>query len=456
MNNVIKDRRKMILAIAIPIIIQNIVQHVMISTDRAFLGNLDAKYLASVGNVVVPYNTLLFCFFSLSVGLTVLIAQSIGAKDIRRAQKLGESSFVFNTLVSVGLFLFWQILGGTVLKAFGAKGEILRDAVTYVRILSISYILFGIEITVASILQGVGVTRPIMIFGIIKSVLNAFLAWVMVFGKLGLPAMGLEGAAWATTISSIVGALGLVAVIFFLKDILPFHLSPKEILQPNWKLYKDSLNVGLPSAMESLLWSSGQLVMTFLLNRIDGMAIGIFSVVQTIQMVGLFIYMGIAKAAMTMVGQYWGEESYDKARATGYQCMRMSLAITAFFGVIFLIFPEALARIFTKDTAVIDRAVPLIRWVALTIQFQAVNVITGHAIRGTGDTKWMLGSQIFGTTFVISLSSLLIFGLSWGLLGVYITVLLDEAVRGGINYLRFVSGENPFLRFITSKRVEEA
>ena len=75
----------------------------------------------------------------------------------------------------------------------------------------------------------------------------------------------------------------------------------------------------------------------------------------------------------------------------------------------FIGFPSYLAGLFTKDAAVIARAVPLLRLAGVYIQFQAVNVLMGHAIRGTGDTRWMMYSQIFGTVFVIGVSYLLIF-----------------------------------------------
>lgn len=453
--DIIKERRSLIMAIAIPIIIQSIIQHLMILTDRAFLGNLDSSYLSAIGNVMVPYTTLLFFFFSLSTGLTVLIAQNIGAKDIKRAQILGESSFLFSTLISTGMFLVWFLGGESILTLFGAEGTILRDAVVYVKILSISLIFLGIDVSVVAILQGVGVTRPIMIFGIVKSVLNIGLDWVMIFGKLGFPAMGLAGGAWATTISSVLGSLGILVTVLIMRGVLPFQLTWREMAKPNWMLYWASLKVGLPSGLESLLWSTGQMVMAWLLNRIDGMAIGIFSLVHGIQLLALFIYLGIAKAAMTLVGQYWGEKRPDKAIAVGMQCQRMSLMTTAFFGLLFMIFPKTLAGIFTSDPEVITRAIPLLRVAAITIQLQAVNVIMGHCIRGTGDTKWMMYSQIFGTSFVIGVSFLLIFGLSMGLMGMYLTVLLDELVRGGINYIRFASGKNPFRRFIPAWSASE-
>lgn len=448
----IRTRRVAIFAIAMPIIIQNIVQQVMLLTDRAFLGNLHSSYLAVIGNVMFPYNALMFFFFQMATGLVILIAQNVGAKNYTQAQNIGETSFIYSTILSSALFLVWFFGGETIFAFFGAKGAILRDAVAFVKILSISLIFLGVDVTAASILQGVGVTRPIMIFGIIKGLLNVVLDWVLIFGHLGFPAMGLLGAAYATMISSAVGSLGILVTVLLIRG-LPFRLSKRALLKPDWSLYWQTLCVGLPSGVEALLWYIGQLVLVRLLNQVDGMAIGIYSLVSSIQGIVFIIYIGFAKAAMTMVGHRYGEGDLPEARHTGIHCLKLTFMVTLASLIAFEIFPRSMARIFTSDPQVLDRAVPLLRLAGIFIQGQALNVITGHAIRGSGDTRWMLISQIFGTIFVVGASSFMIFGLSLGLVGMYLTMITDEATRGIVNLLRFYQGRNPFTKWRATREI---
>lgn len=450
----IRTRRKAIFAIAIPIMIQNIIQHIMLLTDRAFLGHLDPEFLSVLGNVMVPYNALTFFFFSMATGLVVLIAQNYGAKDYERAQRLGESSFFYSTLISTGLFILWVFGGRLIFDVFGAKGSILEGAVLYVKIVAFSLVFLGIDVTAGSILQGIGITRPIMVFGILKGLLNVALDWVLIFGKLGFPKMGLEGAAYATMISSVVGSLGIMITVLCVKG-LPFRLSKRAILRPDWLLYWETLRVGLPSGAEALLWYVGQLVIVWLLNRIDSMAIGVYSLVNGIQAIAFLLYIGFAKAAMTMVGQRYGEKEYEEARHTGIHCLRMTFAVTIVCFAIFQMIPRFLTGIFTSDAAVLERSVPLLRMAGLFIQVQALNVVTGHAIRATGDTRWMLISQIFGTVFVVGMSYWMIFGLSLGLMGMYLTMIADELIRGIVNFVRFYRGRNPFTEWRTRQAAAE-
>lgn len=438
----LKTRRETLLAIAIPIIIQNIVQNIMLLTDRAFLGHLDARYLSVVGNVMFPYNGFTYFFFSISTGLTILIAQNIGSKNYNQVQRLGESAFFYSTLFSTGLSLIWLLAAKFIFIFFGVSGEILRDAVTFVRIIAVYLIFFGIDCSICSVLQGSGFTKPIMFFGVIKSILNVILDWLLIYGNLGFPALGLKGAALATLVANIIGTGGLVTA-FFLNQNLPFRLSKKALLKPKWELYRDTLKVGLPCGLEAMLWYAGQLVLVRLLNQLDGMAVGIYTLVNGIQGLASLLYTGIAKAALTMVGQNWGEQDFNGARNNGLYCQKVAYIVSLAMGVFIAVFAHSLAGIFTSDAQIIDRAVPLLRLTAVYINGQVLNIVIGHAIRATGDTRWMLYSQILGTVFVISLSSVMIFGLSLGLFGMYLTMVLDEFIRGVINFIRFYEGVNP-------------
>lgn len=445
MNKAVVDRRRVIFAMAVPIMVQSVVQHVMILFDRGFLGNLDARYLAAVGNVMPIFNMFMFFTFSMGTGLTVLVAQNIGAREYKKAQRFGESAFFFFSVLSVILFLIWFFGAESIFTLFGATGDILSFASRYAHILSFLFLFLGLDVTAAGILQGIGITRPIMIFGVAKSLINIVLDWALIFGRLGLPAMGLEGAALATVIASAIGAVGILVTSLVMRG-LPFHLSKRALIRPDWHYFQHIFRVGLPSGLEGFLWSSGQLVIVYFLNQIDGMAIGVYSLVIGIQILSLFVYQGFAKSAMTLVGQRWGEGDRKAALDTALHCQRLSLMVSVACGLIFVAFPAFLAGLFTRDPDVVARAVPLLRLGGVYIQFQAVNIIMGHAIRGTGDTKWMMYSQIFGTVFVIGVSYLLIFQAGLGLVGMYLTMIMDELIRGAVNTTRFLTGRNPFRR----------
>ncbi len=434
--------KRMMFSIAVPIMIQRITHHLMLLIDRAFVGNLDARYLAAIGNVMIPYNAMSFIFFAIATGLTVLVAQNIGRRDYHRAQQLSQSAFFYLTLISTSLFLLWFIGAEGIFSLFGATGDILRFSAVYVRIIAVYMIFFGIEIAASSILEAVGATRPIMVVGVIKSVLNIFLDWLLIFGHWGLPALGLQGAALATLIANLVGG-AILLFSLFLQGNLPFPLEVKALFKPEWQPFREIVRLGLPSGVEIFLYQAGNLVLVRFLNQIDEMAIGIYSLVTSLQTIPVLIYMGLAKATMTIVGQYWGEERFADAKKIALYAQKVSVAICALMGLTFALIPGTLIRNFTSDPEVLARAAQLLRISGFFLVFQSSNIVSGHAIRATGDTKWMLYSQIFGTIFVVGFSAFAIFYLEWGLPGLYLTTIFDELTRGIINFLRFFLGVNP-------------
>ena len=147
--------------------------------------------------------------------------------------------------------------------------------------------------------------------------------------------------------------------------------------------------------------------------------------------------MGFANAGLTLVGQQTGARSPHQARQTGFICLSFALVICVITAVIFSRFPEPLLGLFTDDFTTLTTATPYLRFVAWILFPKAVNNVIGLCIRGTGDTRWMLYTQIFGTVFMVAAGYYFILLSDFGLLGIFITLLADETLRGIANLGRF-------------------
>ena len=148
--------------------------------------------------------------------------------------------------------------------------------------------------------------------------------------------------------------------------------------------------------------------------------------------------MGFANAGLTLVGQQTGANDPRQARRTGLLCLFCSLAVCAAVAVVFHIVPRQLLEIFTDDREILAVSVPYLVFVSWILFPKAVNNVIGLCIRGLGDTRWMLLTQIFGTCFMIFGGYWLILGLGLGLKGILLTLLLDELLRGIANLIRFL------------------
>ena len=166
---------------------------------------------------------------------------------------------------------------------------------------------------------------------------------------------------------------------------------------------------------------------------------GIYTLVFSIETIPLLIYMGFANAGLTLVGQQTGARDYRQAQRTGLMCLGISLAICVVIAFVFLTFPRQLLQLFTDDSAILDISVPYLRFVSWILFPKAVNNVIGLCIRGIGDTRWMLMTQIFGTIFMISAGYCFIFPFGFGLFGIFVTLLCDETIRAVANLLHFLS-----------------
>ncbi len=433
--------------IATPIIIQNLVQYIQLQVDMAMLGHYNTVFLSAVGNVIFPYSILLNFLSAISTGATVLIAHSIGARATKTAKRFSEVSFFYNIAISLFFFLFLCIFSGAIMKMMGTSADIGHYGSQFMSILSGSFIFSGIEFSIVAILLGVGRTRAIMNAAIIRTVVNIFLDWVLIFGKLGFPELGIDGAALATTIANASAALYFLIYLIASKK-LPFKPSLAGMLKPKWNIEKSNIVVGFPFGLETMLWSFGQLILVRLINAFDPYSAGLFIVVARIQAVSVYFYMGLARGTMTLVGIKMGEGKHKEAVRIALLSLRYALGLCIVAAIFFILIPQKILGLFTKDQAIIRQTVPLMFIVALNVFPVSINVVIGNAIRGMKDTKWMFYTQSFGTIYIIAMSAILLFVFNFKLAGIFLAILTDESIRACLNFYRFYSGKSPFNKLV--------
>ncbi|MCL2196608.1 MAG: MATE family efflux transporter [Treponema sp.] len=446
MNEILKDRThvKNIFTIAIPIIIQQLSHQMQVWVDRAMLGHINPEFFSAVGNSLVPYFAVTSTILAICSGTTILIAQSVGAKDFSKSCKYAECSFIGNCMFPLAAFFFFFFGSGWMFRIMGVQSPVLEYAASYIKITSYNLLIVGIIATCTSILQGIGLTRIIMVTGIVTNVLNILFDWILIYGKFGFPAMNIEGAALATLIANF-AALPFLIIYVIKRKKIPFKIKVRNIFKFNFSLYKSVFKMGLPSGGEYALWSLGNLFIVSFLNRIDIMAAGIYTLLFSIKGLSVILYAGFAHAGLTLAGQKTGENEHKQAANIVFKCLSFALIVCAAVTAIFCLFPKVILGLFTSDASLVNFASPFLLFLTMIMFPQAVNIVIGYGIRGTGDTRWMFYSQIFGTILVIVLSYTLIFIFNLGLWGVFITSLVDEASRAVINTLRFWKGRQFFL-----------
>lgn len=445
MNSIKLDTglKKRIFQLSIPIIMQQLFTQLLIWADTAMLGHYDSDLFTALGNVITPYELISSAVYALCGGTTILVAQKIGAKDYNSARKYAECSFLGNSLFSVIAFSILFFGANFIFDLMGVPDSIVTYTLGYIRIVSFIILFMGLSGTCVSILQGVGITKIIMYSGIFSNLLNILLDWLLIYGIGPFPELGMEGAAFATVISNL-SAIPIVLAYVIKSKKIPFKMSLKNTFSVNFKSYKDVLIYGVPSGLEYMLWNVGVLFMVAFLNHSSDYAAGIYNLVLSIEVFPLMIYMGFSSAGLTLVGQKTGEKNHDEAIRIGLNCLIYAFVTCIVIGLLFIFAPRPILTLFTDDISYVELSAPYLQFIAIILLPKAINNVVGPSIRGFGDTKWMLYTQVFGTVLTIACSYVFIMVLNMDVFGAFLTFFFDELIRGVVNYLRFTRGREFF------------
>jgi len=420
-----------LLKIGLPILAGMLVSQVQQITDQAFLGHASSEYLSAVGNAGFTIWTTISFLFALGTGSAILVSQRIGEGRKDKAEEILGSTFVYSSFFAVGVFLIWFFGNRAIFRLMGVQEPILSHAALYTKIYTFGVLFSGINSAAQAAFNGTGHTRPMMISAILRAGINVVLDWVLIFGNLGAPKLGIAGAAIATLTADVIGGTYYISAAFSKK--LPVRLSLRAIRGASLKNYLSVIKIGIPAGLEEFGWNAGNILLLRFLNQVDPLAAGVYTIVMSITLIPALFFIAMGNAAMTLSGRRTGEGRPGEIRVTGRRALVLCWATSVAFLALYVLFPSFFAGLFTKDPAVLAQTGAMLLVCSFALFPKSANIIYGGAIRGMGDTRFMFLSQVFGTVFVLVMARLFIFNFKLATLGLFIAVFLDEFVRAFVN-----------------------
>lgn len=442
-NTIIQTNKKYLpglLNIAVPIMLSNLISQLQMLIDRIFLGHVNSMYMSALGNVTSPmWTTMSFCF-SIVTGASILISQSVGAGDNEHIEEYSGAMVKYNNIIPILLFFFWTFCAEFVFRLMGVSDGLMPMCLDYSRYYAPVFLITGLGGAFSVILQTSNYTKPLVVYGILRSGVNIFLDWVMIFGRFGLPAMGIKGAAIATTIAEY---SGLIFAVIFVVSSKKLNTKPsmKWVVKAHIKPYLLSAKLGVNTALEDFAWNLGNLLLIRILNAINEMAAGIYSIIFSVEVLAVVIIGAIGNGTMTLTGEAKGNNDLGKYKGVCVCAYGLCIVVGIITLGVCLAFPQQIISLFTNDKSIIASCGIYLIFISINLFAKSANIVVGNAIRGSGNTIWMLITQLFGTVWVVSVALLFVFVLKLGIAGVFLAVIVDEIVRSFINlgkYLRIV------------------
>lgn len=395
-----KPELRQLLRLSFPIVTVQVGIMVMGVVDTIMVGRLSAEALAAtaIGHVYF-FIAAIFAMGAL-MALDPLVSQAVGANDrlaIRRAVQRGlVLAFVLSVIGSIFL-----AFSEPVLRLARQPSEIVPLAALYDRILIPGLPPLLTFVVLRQTLQSMTRMRAILITILIANVLNVVLNWVLIFGKFGIPQLGVAGAAWATTISRFIMLAGLLA--FAWRDLrpllVPFDRSAFQ-LAPITRM----LTLGAPIGVHSLLEYSAFGVVSLLMGLLGTVEIAGHQIAINLASLTFMVPMGVAQAGSVLIGQAVGRGDDDGARRAAGASVLSGAGFMILTAILFLSLPALLASIYTTDLAVLALATVLIQIAGVFQIFDGLQVVGAGVLRGIGDTRvpmfaglvgfWLIGMPI--------------------------------------------------------------
>lgn len=432
----IKEEIFKTIKLAYPVIIGQLGIVMMGVVDSIMVGRLGSVPLAaaSLGN------SLIFIILIIGIGsssvVTPLVAILVGGKRFSECGVYFRQSLLVNMLLSlvmIGIIL----IGVNFIHHLNQPDEVIELTIIYMSIVGLSALPLMFYQTYKHFIEGFSIMKPAMIIALLANIINAFANWVLIFGELGFPKLGLAGAAWATFASRVFMALVIMFYVMrnekFKQYDVTFHFR-----SINFPVIKKILRLGLPSGFQYFFEVGAFSFAVVMIGWIGTNELAAHQIAINLASISFMGVLGISQAASIRVGNAMGEQSVSKIRKAGFTAIVLGASIMSLAGLTFILLNKFLPTLYIDDEAVISIASRLIIIAALFQLSDGTQAVGIGVLRGLTDVK---GPTIitFVAYWMISLpiAYLLAFNFNLGVEGVWIGLLIGLTVSAILLTFRF-------------------
>ena len=459
MNNITKAKNhpaeiRRTMHLAAPVIIGQVAVFSMNFVDTVMSGRLPNKEVAlaalGIGGAVWSA-MLMFVIGSLMiVQPTVAQLDGAGRKKEAAAQTRQALWIAFSLAVP---FCFLCYFSDPLLTAFRIDPVIVPVSAGYLRAVSWGAPGICLVFLLRFFSEGTGYTKPTMFYGVIGALLNIPLNYVLMFGKLGAPALGTVGCGYAT---SIVIWLQFLMLFFYIR--MHRHYDPFELMshieRPDWSVIRDLLKVGLPIAAAIMVEGSLFVGAALLIGRLGPVPAAAHLIAINFSALMFMIPIGLASAVSIRIGNALGREEPVAARYAGIIGFVIILFFQTISATAMFVFPGYIVNIYTDDAVVAPLAVGLLFYAAIFQYPDGLQMLAAGALRGYKDTRMPVLITIISFWIVgMTLGYYLTFNREMGPAGMWIGMIAGLTVAAGLMLLRFQHTSNRFIRRMGSENI---
>lgn len=437
------------LALAVPVALAELGWMAMSTVDTMMVGRLGAEAIGAVGLGGMVFWVVLVFAMGLLLGLDTLVSQAFGAGSRDECRSLLVHGLCLGFVIALPLTLLVQG-GGLLLRGWGIHPDVLALAEPYLGVVRWSLFPMVLFQAARRYLLATGRAVPVMVALFTANLVNLAANWVLVFGNLGAPALGVEGAGWAACITRTSMALALLMYILRVEGSA-FAGQLRAGLTLRLERIGQLLSLGLPAAVQLSLEVGVIAAMTTLAGRLDPVSLAAHQIALTSASLSFMATLGVAAAGAVRVGQALGRRDPHGAVEASWAAFGLGGVVMGFAGLLFLTVPGAIIAAFTTDEATILVGASLLLIAAVFQLFDGLQAVAIGVLRGAGDTRtamywtlaghWMLGLPV---------GAFLCFGVGLGVQGLWIGLSLALTAIACVLFGAWLRKIRSFLRLTSA------
>ncbi|WP_372642014.1 MATE family efflux transporter [Ancylomarina sp.] len=394
-----KIDHKSIWTIAYPIILGSIAQNIISVTDTAFLGHLSETALGAAAIATIFYFAIVMLVWGFGLGTQIVIARRVGEQNFKMVGKTFIHAFYFLMFIGLLLLGFMVIQSPSLLKWMVSSDAIFQASNDYISVRAWGILFACVNLLFRAFYIGIAKTKVISWSTVFMAIVNVFLDYALIFGKFGLPEMGIKGAALASVIAE------FTAMIFFIiytfKKVPLAHYDLFRFCKIDWPLFNRLIKVSVPIMIQNFLALSCWFIFFIMVERMGEHELAISNIIRSIYVLLMVPVWAFGSAVNTLVSQVIGEGFPEKVMLIIWRTTQLSfLSVFALVGVSIFI-PDLIISIYTDNVLLIEHTRPVVYVVFGSALLFPIAITLFHGISGTGRTLHAMLLEIVVLSFYL-------------------------------------------------------
>lgn len=410
--------------------------------DSLMVSSLGSYAVAAVGLTTQPKFLGLSLFFALNVAISALVARRRGEKNQEEANRILNTAIIFIVAAAVVLSILFVLLADPIIELCGSTAETHDSAAAYFRIIMGGMIFNCIQMGINSAQRGAGNTKITMRTNVTSNTVNIIFNYLLINGHFGFPALGIQGAALATVLGTVVACIMSIISILNRDGFISIPYIMANKIKPAAASFLNLIKVGYSVFFEQILMRVGFMLTAVMAAHQGTDAMAAHQVGMNIMGLSFSFGDGLQAAAVALIGRSLGAGDEKLAKEFGSICRMIGAVISVCLAVLYFAGAGPLYGLFFEEEHIVAIGINIMRVIILVVVFQISQVVYMGCLRGAGDTLYTaIASTVSVTLIRTAVSYLGGYVLGFGIIGIWLGVLGDQVSRFIFASVRFKKGK---------------